>query len=56
MTLFLKILQELSGGELKLDENASLSSYQELRATLLKKFFHKNNKHKGGHHKHKQQQ
>jgi hypothetical protein len=48
-----KNLAELSGGELKLDENASLSSYQELRGNTTKKFFHKGSKHKGGHHKHK---
>lgn len=45
-----KNLKELSDGELKMDENAVLSSHQELRGT--KKHFHKNNKHKG-HHKHK---
>ena len=50
--VILKNLAELSGGELKLDENASLSSHQELRGPQTKKFFHKNNKHKGGHHKH----
>jgi len=48
-----KNLKELSDGELKMDENAVLSSHQELRGT--KKHFHKSNKHKGhqGHHKHK---
>ncbi len=47
----IKNLNELSGGELKLDENASLSSHQELRGNNNnKKFFHKNNKNK---HKHK---
>ena len=47
----IKNLNELSGGELKLDENASLSSHQELRGSNNgKKFFHKNNKNK---HKHK---
>lgn len=47
----IKNLNELSGGELKLDENASLSSHQELRGNNInKKFFHKNNKNK---HKHK---
>ncbi|MDF2457584.1 MAG: hypothetical protein K0R51_3577 [Cytophagaceae bacterium] len=51
--VILKNLAELSNGELKLDENASLSSHQELRGgnnNNNKKFFHKNNKHK---HKHK---
>jgi len=47
-----KNLAELSGGELKLDENAALSSHQELRGNPTKKFFHKNKNHKGGHHKH----
>lgn len=52
-----KNLEELSQGELKLAENAQLSSHQELRGQ--KKFFHKgnggnnggnqNNKYKGGH-------
>lgn len=54
--VILKNLAELSGGELKLDENAALSSHQELRGNSNsnnnKKFFHKNNKHKN-HHKHK---
>lgn len=45
-----KNLNELSGGELKIDETAALSSHQELRGQG-KKFFHKG-KHKG-HHKHK---
>lgn len=48
-----KNLAELSGGELKIDENTSLSSPQEQRGNNNnKKFFHKNNKHKS-HHKHK---
>lgn len=46
-----KNLKELSDGALKMDENAVLSSHQELRGT--KKHFHKNNKHNKGHHKHK---
>lgn len=47
----IKNLHELSGGDLKLDENAALSSHQELRGNNNnKKFFHKNNKNK---HKHK---
>ena len=48
-----KNLNELSGGALKMDENTALSSYQELRGNSGKKFFHKGSKHKGGHHKHK---
>lgn len=50
-----KNLAELSEGKLKLDENAALSSHQELRGNSggAKKFFHKNNKHKGGGFKHK---
>ncbi len=49
-----KNLAELSGGELKMDENTSLSSYQELRGNTTKKFFHKNKGHKGGsNYKHK---
>lgn len=50
-----KNLEELSGGALKYDDTAPLSSHQELRGSNPgKKFFHsKNNKHKGGHHKHK---
>lgn len=51
-----KNLKELSGGELKMDENTVLSSHQELRGPAKKHFHghgHKNNKHKGGHHKHK---
>lgn len=54
--VILKNLAELSAGQLKLDENASLSSHQELRGgnnNNNKKFFHKNNKHKNNHHKHK---
>jgi hypothetical protein len=51
--VILKNLEELSGGALKLDENAALSSHQELRGPTTKKFFHKGGKHKGGHHKHK---
>lgn len=48
-----KNLAELSGGALKMDENASLSSHHELRGnTQSKKFFHKGGKHKS-HHKHK---
>lgn len=50
-----KNLKELSDGQLKMDENAVLSSHQELRGSN-KKHFHKSNKHKGGHqghHKHK---
>lgn len=56
--VIIKNLQELSSGELKLDENVTLSSHQELRGNT-KKFFHKNNnngknnKHKNNHHKHK---
>lgn len=56
--VIIKNLNELSGGELKLDENVTLSSHQELRGAP-KKFFHKNNnngknnKHKNNHHKHK---
>ena len=63
--VILKNLNELSAGELKLDENVTLSSHQELRGAP-KKFFHKNNtnnknsgsnnknnKHKNNHHKHK---
>ncbi|MDP1800766.1 MAG: DUF4290 domain-containing protein [Bacteroidota bacterium] len=46
-----KNLADLSGGELKLDDNTVLSSHQELRGT--KKFFHKNPKHKNNNHKHK---
>jgi hypothetical protein len=49
--VILKNLAELSGGELKMDENAVLSSPQELKSPV-KKFFHKGGKHKGGHHKH----
>ena len=47
-----KNLAELSNGELKLDETATLSSHQELRGEK-KKFFHKNNKHKNNKHKNK---
>jgi Domain of unknown function (DUF4290) len=46
-----KNLAELSGNELKLDENVSLSSHQELRGAP-KKFFHKNNGGKHNNHKH----
>ena len=49
--MIFKNLAELSGGELKLDENTVLSSHQDLRGT--KKFFHKNPKHKNNNHKHK---
>jgi hypothetical protein len=50
----LKNLKELSGGELKMDENTVLSSHQELRGGSTKKHFHKGGKHKGHHnHKHK---
>jgi hypothetical protein len=49
-----KNLAELSGGELKVEGNQSLSSHQDLKSgTSAKKFFHKNNKHKNNHHKHK---
>ncbi|MBL7922556.1 MAG: DUF4290 domain-containing protein [Bacteroidia bacterium] len=48
-----KNLADLSGGDLKMDENAVLSSHQELRGT--KKFFHKNNKNNKNNHKHKNQ-
>lgn len=55
--IILKNLSDLSGGELKLDTTAPLSSHQELRGnnnnSNNKKFFHKNNKHKNNHHKHK---
>jgi hypothetical protein len=52
--VILKNLAELSGGELKMDDNAALSSHQELRGPTTKKFYqNKNNKHKGGHYKHK---
>jgi hypothetical protein len=54
--VILKNLSELSGGELKVEGNAPLSSHQDLRGnngTNAKKFFHKNNKHKNNHHKHK---
>ncbi|MBI2722726.1 MAG: DUF4290 domain-containing protein [Bacteroidetes bacterium] len=49
--VILKNLAELSGGELKLDENVTLGSHQELRGStpVAKKFFHKNNKHKNNH-------
>ena len=51
-----KNLADLSGGELKVEGTAPLSSHQELRtgpSNNNKKFFHKNNKHKNNHHKHK---
>jgi len=54
--VILKNLSELSGGELKVEGNAPLSSHQDLRGNNgpnAKKFFHKNNKHKNNHHKHK---
>jgi hypothetical protein len=59
--VILKNLSELSGGELKVEGTAPLSSHQELRSgsntkessSSNKKFFHKNNKHKNSHHKHK---
>jgi hypothetical protein len=63
--VILKNLSELSNGELKVDANA-LSSHSELRGSGKepnpsqsssnnnnKKFFHKNNKHKNNHQKHK---
>jgi hypothetical protein len=49
--IILKNLAELSGGELKVEGSAPLSSHQELRGPQPKKFFHKNKK--AGHHKHK---
>jgi hypothetical protein len=60
--IILKNLAELSGGALKVEGNAPLSSHQELRSDTKennnnnsnnKKFFHKGNKHKNNHHKHK---
>jgi hypothetical protein len=60
--IILKNLHELSGGELKVEGGAPLSSHQELRGTATpantgsnKKFFHKNQKHKNNHQKHKNQ-
>lgn len=55
--IILKNLSDLSGGELKVEGTAPLSSHQELRTgpnnASSKKFFHKNSKHKNNHHKHK---
>lgn len=52
--VILKNLSELSSGELKVEGMGPLSSHQELRGNNpSKKFFHKNNKHKNAHHKHK---
>jgi hypothetical protein len=53
--IIFKNLNDLSNGDLKIDESVALSSHQELRGSGGggKKFFHKGNKHKNNHHKHK---